>query len=185
MARDPIEIFRQLGLADGDGCLTRTFAGQIGTSVVEVRDAVSGGMPDAASSAFEVRLINPDLAPDWKGARWLELPRAGLADAVAAVIGDASSFVVGDGDWPPEALAFADDDTAYFNAFADQQYGDWRGDRDGRGVLVLRDPRETYGSLYEEWLASVMALADRGELGPLVESAYAGYAAPAAAPRAG
>jgi hypothetical protein len=174
MALDPVGIFRQLGFSDADGCLARTFSGAAGASVLEVRDAATGGMPVSSSGSFDVRVVNPDLPPGWRGALHIELRDAVLADAVALVVGDANFLVVGEGGWPRDELAFADDGTTYFNAYCDTQYGDWCGDmEEGTRILVLRDPQETYGDLHLGWRASLMDLAARGELGPMLEAAPA------------
>lgn len=172
MASNPVEIFGQIGFVAGDGCLMRTLTAESGTSVVEIRDAVTSGLPGPASVRFVMAVVNPDLQADWKGPGRLELRDAELADAVALAMADYNASITVDGGLPAEDLMFADDNTAYSNAFGDVQYGDWVGDIDWESnVLVLRNPEAQYGKLYLDWRDSIMTKAVFGELGRLLSPA--------------
>jgi hypothetical protein len=169
MAVNVVEILDQLNLLPGDGCLTRSIESEGFVSVIELRDAESLGAPGPATTRFLMALINPNLPPDWKGADRLELRDATLPDVVALAIADHNQLVAARGDWPVEALTFADDDTAYHNPFGDPQYGDWTGDLDrDQNVLVLRNPEGQYGDLYRTWRASMMTQAEAGTLRKLL-----------------
>lgn len=169
MALNPVEIFGQIGFVAGDGCLTRTLSAEKGASVVEIRDAATSNAPGPTTARFVMAVVNPDLPADWKGPDRLELRDTELADAVALAVADYNTSIIIDGGLPAEDLMFADDSTAYSNAFGDPQYGDWVGELDReRNVYVLRNPEAQYGKLYLDWRASIMAKAASGELGQLL-----------------
>jgi hypothetical protein len=168
MTANTVEILGQLGFAPGDGCLTRTISGALGSSVAEIRDAETSGAPGPETTKFAMVLINPDAAADIKGAGRLELRDAALADIVALAIADHNESVVQAGDRPADDLTFADDSMSYHNPFADPVF-DWTADLDrDQNVFVLRNPELQYGQLYLDWRASIMSKAESGDLGRLL-----------------
>jgi len=127
-----------------------------GARHITVTDADTGAIPTAATTRF--RAVGA--RPNGEGAD-LVLETDDVRDVVAFRIALANEDIVADGDYPPEDDCFSWDagGTAVFNAFADDVFGDWIGERradwphnpDGQAVILAGRDGMPWLDDYVEW----------------------------------